>query len=95
MQDDHEMDLYGLPVADAKELSQAEDQLMRWYVTSPFLVSTAVEWYRRQIWLSARVVQRLPMGLEGSYISATVAPLLEKAPGPPPPAMPTLTTDNF
>ena len=72
-----------LLVAGTKELLQAEDQeckLKTWRITSPFLVSSAVEWYKRQIWLSATVVQRLPMGLAGSYISATVAALLAKAP---------------
>lgn len=57
--------------------------------TSALDIRNALEWYMRQIWLSATTDQRLPMGLAGSYISATVAPMsAAEEPYPLPPAMP-------
>lgn len=57
--------------------------------TSALDVKKADEWYMRQIWLSATTDHRLPTGLAGSYISATVAPMsAAEEPYPLPPAMP-------
>ena len=58
--------------------------------TSAFGVRYDTEWYMRQILLSATVDQRCPIGLLGSYISATVVPLLAAAVATPePPCVPT------